>query len=146
MTRCPVHGCYENPYTGCEMITVLTEVGMERKRQFELHGMNLENESGTGPDVTWAAPLAGFTGTGASRLERALRRGYEGVEREGRRVTWMEILREEIAEAFKESDPEKLREELIQVAAVAVSWAEKLHDPESAIGSLTRSGDPVAHS
>lgn len=38
-------------------------------------------------------------------------------------VTWRLILEEEVAEAYAESDPEKLREELIQVAGVALQWA-----------------------
>jgi hypothetical protein len=37
-------------------------------------------------------------------------------------LTWRDILWEEVAEAFAETDPERLREELIQVAAVAVNW------------------------
>ena len=41
-------------------------------------------------------------------------------------VTWLDILREELAEAFAESDPAKLRAELIQVAAVAVAWVEAI--------------------
>ena len=38
----------------------------------------------------------------------------------------MHLLREEIAEVFVESDADRLREELIQVAALAVSWVEKI--------------------
>ena len=38
----------------------------------------------------------------------------------------MHLVREEVAEAFAESDPARLREELIQVAALAVSWVEKI--------------------
>jgi alpha-D-ribose 1-methylphosphonate 5-triphosphate synthase subunit PhnH len=37
-------------------------------------------------------------------------------------VTWGHILFEEVTEAFAEDDPEKLRTELIQVAAVAQQW------------------------
>lgn len=40
--------------------------------------------------------------------------------------TWKDILREEVYEAFAETDPDKLREELIQVAAVAASWVEAI--------------------
>ncbi len=40
--------------------------------------------------------------------------------------TFRLILAEEVAEAFAESDKTRLREELIQVAAVAVAWVEKL--------------------
>ncbi|NBE80329.1 hypothetical protein GVV04_04855 [Micromonospora sp. NEAU-HG-1] len=41
-------------------------------------------------------------------------------------LTWTAILSEEIAEAYAETDPAKLREELIQVAAVAVAWVEAI--------------------
>lgn len=40
--------------------------------------------------------------------------------------TWRHILEEEVAEAFAESDPVKLRAELVQVAAVAVAWVEAI--------------------
>ena len=33
---------------------------------------------------------------------------------------------EEVAEAFEEHDPARLRSELVQVAAVAVAWVEKI--------------------
>jgi hypothetical protein len=38
--------------------------------------------------------------------------------------TWRTILLEEVHEALAESDPAKLRAELIQVAAVAANWVE----------------------
>jgi hypothetical protein len=41
-------------------------------------------------------------------------------------LTFRGILKEEVYEAFAEDDPEKLYEELNQVAAVAVAWKEKL--------------------
>lgn len=40
--------------------------------------------------------------------------------------TWRDILHEEVQEAFAEHDPAKLRDELIQVAAVAVAWVESM--------------------
>ncbi|HVV11625.1 hypothetical protein [Amycolatopsis sp.] len=40
--------------------------------------------------------------------------------------TWRDVLAEEFNEALAESDPDKLRAELIQVAAVAVAWAEAI--------------------
>lgn len=40
--------------------------------------------------------------------------------------TWADILAEEVAEAEGERDPARLRAELIQVAAVAVCWAEAI--------------------
>lgn len=42
-------------------------------------------------------------------------------------VTWRDILFEEVMEAFAEADEDKLEEELVQVAAVAVCWIEALH-------------------
>jgi hypothetical protein len=41
-------------------------------------------------------------------------------------VTWWHVLREEIYEAFAESNPAKLRAELVQVAAMAIRWIEDL--------------------
>ena len=41
-------------------------------------------------------------------------------------LTYEHILTEEFFEALAESDKSKLRTELIQVAAVAVAWVEKL--------------------
>lgn len=41
-------------------------------------------------------------------------------------LTWRDILLEEVYEAFAESDPDRLREELVQVAAVAVAWVEAI--------------------
>ena len=40
--------------------------------------------------------------------------------------SWADILREEFAEVLAESDPARLREELIQVAAVAIAWTEAI--------------------
>lgn len=51
------------------------------------------------------------------------------------RGTWRHILNEEVAEALAESDPEKLKTELIQVAAVAVAWVEKLIREENAVSN-----------
>lgn len=42
------------------------------------------------------------------------------------RQTWKLILQEEVYEAFAESDPDKLRAELVQVIAVATAWVEYL--------------------
>ena len=37
-----------------------------------------------------------------------------------------DILAEEVAEVYAESDPDRLRAELIQVAAVCVQWIEAI--------------------
>lgn len=41
-------------------------------------------------------------------------------------LTWRNILDEEIAEAYTETDPARLRAELVQVAAVACAWVEAI--------------------
>ena len=41
-------------------------------------------------------------------------------------LAWDGILLEEVFEACAETDPVKIREELVQVAAVAVAWIEAL--------------------
>lgn len=41
-------------------------------------------------------------------------------------LTWIDILWEEVCEAAECHDPKRLREELIQVAATAIAWVEKI--------------------
>lgn len=50
---------------------------------------------------------------------------------EGGYLDWLHILREEVAEAFAESDPAKLRAELVQVAAVCAAWIADLDSREA---------------
>lgn len=45
---------------------------------------------------------------------------------EGERDTWMNILSEEVGEAFSETSPWELQRELIQVGAVAAAWIEAI--------------------
>lgn len=47
------------------------------------------------------------------------------------RGTWRDILAEEFNEALAESDPDRLRAELVQVAAVAVNWVEAIDRREA---------------
>lgn len=47
------------------------------------------------------------------------------------RGSWLDILLEEVYEAATESDPDLLRAELIQVAAVAVNWVEAIDRREA---------------
>lgn len=51
---------------------------------------------------------------------------YKDLNDHGDR-SWQTILLEEVYEALSETDPDKLREELIQVAAVAMTWAEAIN-------------------
>lgn len=46
-------------------------------------------------------------------------------------LTWAHILEEEVAEAMAEADPARLREELLQVAAVCAAWVHDLDTRET---------------
>lgn len=67
-------------------------------------------------------------GTGGAFLEECAAFSKEDCEQatEAGRLTWRHILTEEVAEALAETDPARLRAELIQVAAVAVAHIEAI--------------------
>ncbi|MEV4174673.1 hypothetical protein [Nonomuraea sp. NPDC049709] len=90
---------------------VLGEVAAERAAQDAKFGMQVL------PDGTGGEGMA-------AESELARRLTDKAAEAGG--LTWRHILEEEVREAFAESDPERLRAELIQVAAVAVKWAQAL--------------------
>lgn len=90
---------------------VLNEVADERLRQDEKWGEQ-NHPDGTGLDGD------------EHRADKA-RTQCEIAAGEGR-VTWRHILNEEVSEAFAESDPKKLRAELVQVTAVAAVWIEAI--------------------
>lgn len=98
--------------------SVLHEVLEERQAQDAKWGEQ-NHPDGTGPDV-------GDDGIDLRRAaadqhrEHCQRAAALGL------VSWADILEEEVAEALAESDPAKLRTELVQVAAVAVAWVEAL--------------------
>jgi hypothetical protein len=106
---------------------VLTDVAAERGRQIARYGTNSDLADGTGLDERWLGhgldPLQQHT---AWDIQIDFRADYEAHEAEHGKPTWMHLVREEVAEAFQESDPARLRAELIQVAALCVSWIEKL--------------------
>lgn len=91
---------------------VLHEVSMERDRQDTLFGDQSHLPDGTGGD-------------GYKHLAVVDRWACKMAAREGT-LTWRHILHEEVSEAFAESDPEKLRTELVQIAAVACAWLQAL--------------------
>lgn len=89
----------------------LDAVLTERVRQDETHGeQNLPDDTGL--------PYSGH-------VRACAQADYDTAEQEGR-PTWRLILQEEVAEAFAETDPARLRAELVQVAAVAVQWIEAI--------------------
>lgn len=106
--------------------TVLDEVRNERLRQLRKHGVQTDLPDGTGPDM--ACPVTDGSATRA-QLAESMKRRCRAVSRDeggDGSITFEHILTEEWAEAITEEDPERLYDELIQVAAVAVQWAEKL--------------------
>lgn len=109
---------------------VLYEIARERSRQDAKWGEQ-NHPDGTGPAVRW------ITADTADYVADTARVECQRMASVGR-VTWRHILVEEIAEALAEDDPDKLREELIQVAAVAVNWVESID--RRAAGLNTASG------
>ena len=93
-----------------QQLGVLPEIAAERERQDEKWGEQ-NHPDGTGPGYAIDAKRA------RHRCNLAAALGL---------VSYRDILEEEMYEAFAESDPDKLRHELVQVAAVAVAWIEKL--------------------
>lgn len=103
---------------------VLGEVGVERARQDARWGVQ-DHPSGTGQafDDELARDAAQLA------CQDAFEGGYG---------TWRHILHEEVAEAFAEAAPARLRSELVQVAAVAVAWIEALDRDDTPEGVGTR--------
>lgn len=89
---------------------VLEDLLGERDRQDLKFGEQSHND-GTGPQ------FVGLANSARNACDRAFDQG---------RGTWLHILREEFYEAASETDPDALRAELLQVAAVAVAWVQHL--------------------
>lgn len=89
---------------------VLEEVYLERERQDAKWGE--QNH----PDYTGISEVDRMAADAARKMcDEAFKSGVGA---------WRYILLEEVLEAFAESDPARLRAELIQVAAVAIAWVE----------------------
>lgn len=108
--------------TTLQDIQNLARVARERTAQ-DMKWGEQNHPDGTGDNQsTWRAlesPLFHETdSTGVADAARdACNRNHQfGVG------TWSDILLEEVAEAFAETEPRSLKEELLQVAAVAVAW------------------------
>lgn len=98
---------------------VLDEVYQERLAQERLWGEQ-NHPDGTGG-------LCPLRNDGTRRSDVALwaKRRTDDMGNQGR-LTFEAILTEEWAEALVETDPVKLRAELLQVAGVAVQWVEAI--------------------
>lgn len=98
---------------------VLYQVAAERGRQDQKWGEQ-NHPDGTGKRI-WPAlfrlPMDESAGIAKAQVDLDASRG---------RSTYAGILLEEVFEVMAESDPQALREELVQVAAVAVQWVEAI--------------------
>ncbi len=94
------------------------DVRREREAQDAKWGPQ-NHEDGTGPDTVWV-----FTGP-ASHVSDMARAETNRLLAENL-ATFRDVALEEVAEAFAEDDPKKLRAELIQCAAVFQMWAEAI--------------------
>lgn len=95
---------------------ILTEIGRERGAQDAKWGAPKDVPNGTGP----TALLFGFS---FGDLRDWMQGSVDlAAERGDSRMSW--VLLEEVFEALAESDDERLRVELIQVAAVAAKWVQ----------------------
>jgi predicted house-cleaning noncanonical NTP pyrophosphatase (MazG superfamily)/8-oxo-dGTP pyrophosphatase MutT (NUDIX family) len=92
------------------LATVLADIAAERAAQDARWGVQ-EFPDGTGTDYTDRAREAKDVCRTASSAGE---------------LTWRHVLTEEFLEALAESDPERLRAELVQTAAVAVQWVQAL--------------------
>lgn len=103
--------------------SVLKEVQAERERQEAKWGEQ-NHANGTGPGQYFLGKGLSAPATFGYLRDRATEIMDNHVD--VGRLTYTDILLEEVFEAVTESDPDKLREELVQVAAVAVAWVEKI--------------------
>ena len=115
---------------------ILGEVAAERARQDAKWGEQ-NHPDGTGPRAYPLAPLpeANLDLRAAYELADAAKKATDTAFKHGK-VTYRDILLEEVFEALAESNPARLRVELVQVAAVAVAWVEKI-DRHAAAGSAS---------
>lgn len=99
--------------------TICDEILVERQRQDDRWGEQ-NHPDGTGPRIIDRVSMR--------QLSYARERAREVYEEHARKrtITWRDILLEEVYEALAEGEPETLRAELIQVAAVAAAWAEAI--------------------
>ncbi|MFF5261598.1 hypothetical protein ACFY4C_21850 [Actinomadura viridis] len=100
----------ENRRPAGGLARVLADIAAERAAQDDQWGVQ-EFPDGSGP------AYADRAGAAKAECAAAASRGE---------LTWRHILAEEFYEALTESDPERLRVELVQTAAVAVKWVQSL--------------------
>ncbi len=91
---------------------IFDAIDAERDRQDRLHPGTAQIPDGTG-------------GGGRKTWEAIARNACDRAHREGR-LTHAHVFEEEASEVLAETDPVKLRVELIQTAAICVKWIEEI--------------------
>lgn len=109
------------------MTEVLGEVAEERYRQEAKWGQQ-NHPDGTGPGPMWPGvfrprPMADLAQIVKAQVD------YDAASS---RSTYAGILLEEVFEALCEDDQARLRVELVQVAAVAAAWVQKIDRDQGA--------------
>lgn len=102
-------------------MSILDEIRAERARQDGTWGE--QNHPDMAGDAT-AQCDAREMFEGWAGNYREINNGNFDPRDADRRLDWTGIFLEEVYEALAESDPAKIRAELIQVAAVAAAWIE----------------------
>ncbi len=108
-----------------ERSDILIEIDSERDRQDEKWG---EQNHPDGTGINWMdqiTPAFGWSENPSEHTANLAKRSTNRAAKNGK-LTFLQILLEEVAEAFAETDTKKLRTELIQVAAVAAQWVEAI--------------------
>lgn len=113
-----------------KVVSVLGEVAVERARQDAKWGQQ-DHPDGTGPARNITVPEASFDWrleTSPYYRAHVLADWFRKVCQANTpdRDNWCDILLEEVFEAMAEAEPQRLRTELIQVAAVATQWVEAI--------------------
>lgn len=108
-------------------LSLFVEVETEARRAEAKFGLQADVPDGTGDSKSFVA--GGYTPEGIFRTFGAL--AYTARQRTDEAanagyLTWADILLEEVFEACCEDDVDKLRTELVQVAAVALRWVDVL--------------------
>lgn len=100
-------------------LKIVNEILHERDAQDALFGRQDDLPNGTGPEYD----------PEADDYADAYRESCDKAFREGR-GTFRHVFLEEVFEALAESDPVKLRAELLQAVAVGVKWLEAIDKQE----------------
>jgi hypothetical protein len=104
----------------------LAELHVSRRSWRALWAIDVERDR---QDAKWGEQNLRDGSPTPKRVVDAIRRStdYHAKNKYGRGLAWRHVLDEEVAEAYGAiGDDAALREELVQVAAVAVAWIEAI--------------------